>query len=220
MASDRTHSQQTLAHKRRGRKLGVKTVSDVVEQQRQAWLRRVTQEKGKNIQLCQLLRVPDSFVSHLTAGRRTFTDSIVERIEQVMHLPRGTIDAGLVVACETDAGSASLTVSHIAPACLSTKNHLTRRWLKPSKLTSPTNHGTNDFLNQTCYENPGNEKLLRATDAAQTKCFAERFGVLNFHLFPLNSPDFSVFQVSPGRMNQTRQVECSKHHFSDSKHLD
>lgn len=46
MASDRTHSQQTLAHKRRGRKLGVKTVSDVVEQQRQAWLRRVTQEKG------------------------------------------------------------------------------------------------------------------------------------------------------------------------------
>lgn len=119
MASDRTHSQQTLAHKRRGRKLGVKTVSAVVEQQRQAWLRRVTQEKGKNIQLCQLLRVPDSFVSHLTAGRRTFTDSIVERIEQVMQLPKGTIDAGLVVACETDADSASLTVSHIAPASCS-----------------------------------------------------------------------------------------------------
>lgn len=116
MATNRNHLSQALAHKRRGRKQGVKTVSDVVEQHRRAWLCQVTKEKGKNIELCRLLQVPDSFVSHLTAGRRTFTNAIVERIETVLKLPHGTIDSGLVVTRKDDSAVSIPSTSEPAHA--------------------------------------------------------------------------------------------------------
>jgi hypothetical protein len=82
------------SHKPRGRKLGVRTVSDGLESHRRAWLFRFTRPRGMNLRLCQLLSAPDSFVSHLLAGRRTFTNGITKRIEEVLGLVSGTIDAG------------------------------------------------------------------------------------------------------------------------------
>lgn len=78
---------------RRGRKAGVKTVSAGLEEKRRAWLSFATQGKGQKMHLCRLLGAPDSFVSHLLAGRRTFTDGITRRIEEVLHLEPGYIDA-------------------------------------------------------------------------------------------------------------------------------
>jgi hypothetical protein len=50
-------------------------------------------QRGANAELCCLLQAPDSFVSHLVSGRRTFTDAITARIEDVLGLTRGAIDA-------------------------------------------------------------------------------------------------------------------------------
>lgn len=110
--------QRPAQVKRRGRKLGVKTVSASLEQHRRAWLNSVTQEKGQNYKLCQLLGAPDSFVSHLLASRRTFTDGITRRIEEVLHLPPGTIDAAPVqpVAPVVPATSADTPPPQDSPA--------------------------------------------------------------------------------------------------------
>ncbi len=78
---------------RRGRKPG-KTVTSGIEHHRRNWLANYTKTRGQKSHLCTLLSAPDSLVSHLIAGRRTFTDRITEQIEIVSRLARGTIDAG------------------------------------------------------------------------------------------------------------------------------
>ena len=79
---------------RPGRKPGVKTVAESVESVRRNWLHTFLSTRGNNARLCELLNADDSFVSHLAAGRRTFTNAIVERIENVLEIPPGTIDSG------------------------------------------------------------------------------------------------------------------------------
>jgi plasmid maintenance system antidote protein VapI len=86
------------APKVRGRKPGVRTVSDAVCNKRRGWLSYYTREPGKKSKLGKMLQAPDSFISHLLAGRRTFTDNITCRIEEVLGLTPGTIDASDVVA--------------------------------------------------------------------------------------------------------------------------
>lgn len=105
MASNMSHITIGSPQKRRGRKRGVKTVSEAVEHHRRLWLSKLTQEKGKNAELCHLLKVPDSFVSHLTAGRRTFTDAITSKLESVLGLQPGTVDKGLTVSNESQAAT-------------------------------------------------------------------------------------------------------------------
>jgi hypothetical protein len=78
---------------KRGRKPGVKTVTRDKEEHRRAWLASAMTRRGANAELCCLLQAPDSFVSHLVSGRRTFTDAITARIEDVLGLTRGAIDA-------------------------------------------------------------------------------------------------------------------------------
>jgi len=81
---------------RRGRKAGVKTVALNVDESRRQWLKLVMAEPGLNAELCRRLVASDSFVSHLLAGRRTFTNSITWRIEDIFGLARGSIDAGVL----------------------------------------------------------------------------------------------------------------------------
>ena len=78
---------------KRGRKPGVKTVTKDKEEHRRAWLASAMTRRGANAELCCLLRAPDSFVSHLASGRRTFTDAVTARIEDVLGLKSGAIDA-------------------------------------------------------------------------------------------------------------------------------
>ncbi len=78
---------------RRGRKPGVRTVSATVNELRAQWLRDNTTEPGMKSRLGALLGASDSFVSHLIAGRRTFTDRTAALIEKVLGLEFGTIDA-------------------------------------------------------------------------------------------------------------------------------
>lgn len=114
MTTNMSHPLQVLPGKRRGRKAGVKTVSDEVLRHRRAWLTEATKEKGQNITLCHLLKAPDSFVSHLTAGRRTFTNAITARIETALGLPLGTIDSsGVAVECDN---SSPAVPTHITPS--------------------------------------------------------------------------------------------------------
>jgi hypothetical protein len=82
-----------LGVKPRGRRPGVRTVPDTVTARRAKWLRNFTKTPGMNMKLCCLLEASDSFVSHLLAGRRTFTNRIAEKIEQVLGLESGTIDS-------------------------------------------------------------------------------------------------------------------------------
>ena len=77
---------------KRGRKPGVKTVTKDKEEHRRLWLASAMARRGANAELCSLLHAPDSFVSHLVSGRRTFTDAITARIEDVLGLKRGAID--------------------------------------------------------------------------------------------------------------------------------
>jgi hypothetical protein len=81
----------------RGRKPG-QTVTDEICNQRRAWLYRCTRQPGKKVTLSKMLSAPDSFVSHLLAGRRTFTDSITRHFEAVLGLAPGTIDSSDVAA--------------------------------------------------------------------------------------------------------------------------
>lgn len=92
---------------KRGRKPGIKTVSSETNEQRRKWLLAVMAQPGANAELCRRLEAPDSFVSHLIAGRRTFTDALVRRIELVLGLTGGAIDAGIsprpiVHQCDVD----------------------------------------------------------------------------------------------------------------------
>lgn len=80
--------------RRPGRKAGVKTVAESVEFVRRKWLHTFLSTRGNNARLCELLNADDSFVSHLAAGRRTFTNAIVHRIENVLEIPPGSIDSG------------------------------------------------------------------------------------------------------------------------------
>lgn len=78
----------------RGRRPGIKTVSSETNEHRRQWLLAVMVQPGANAELCRLLEAPDSFVSHLLSGRRTFTDALARRIELVLGLTSGAIDAG------------------------------------------------------------------------------------------------------------------------------
>lgn len=80
---------------KRGRKLGVKTVSSETNEHRRQWLLAVVAQPGANAELCRRLKASDAFVSHLIAGRRTFTDALARRIELVLGLKSGAIDAGI-----------------------------------------------------------------------------------------------------------------------------
>lgn len=80
---------------KRGRKLGVKTVSSETNEHRRQWLLAVMAQPGANAELCRRLKASDAFVSHLIAGRRTFTDALAMRIELVLGLKSGGIDAGI-----------------------------------------------------------------------------------------------------------------------------
>jgi len=91
-------SMSTAGGAKRGRKPGVKTVSEDIERRRRNWLAATLAERGANAELCRLLLAPDSFVSHLASGRRTFTDAIAARIEHVLGLDEGSIDAGIHVS--------------------------------------------------------------------------------------------------------------------------
>jgi hypothetical protein len=85
--------EKSYRRSRRGRKPG-KTVTSSIEHHRRNWLANFTKTRGQKSHLCTLLSAPDSLISHLIAGRRTFTDRITEQIEIVSRLARGTIDAG------------------------------------------------------------------------------------------------------------------------------
>lgn len=80
---------------KRGRRLGVKTVSSATNEHRRQWLLAVMVQPGANAELCRLLDAPDSFVSHLISGRRTFTNALARRIELVLGLTSGAIDEGI-----------------------------------------------------------------------------------------------------------------------------
>jgi len=77
----------------RGRLPGVKTVSFEMEERRVGWLKNHLDKPGKKAELGRLLCASDSFVSHLLAGRRTFTDALCHKIEDAIGLARGSIDA-------------------------------------------------------------------------------------------------------------------------------
>lgn len=79
----------------RGRRAGIKTVSSETNEHRRQWLLAVIVQPGENAELCRLLEVPDSFVSHLISGRRTFTNALARRIELVLGLASGAIDEGI-----------------------------------------------------------------------------------------------------------------------------
>lgn len=79
----------------RGRRPGIKTVSSATNEHRRQWLLAVMVQPGANAELCRVLEAPDSFVSHLMSGRRTFTDALARRIELVLGLASGAIDAGV-----------------------------------------------------------------------------------------------------------------------------
>lgn len=88
--------------RRRGRKPGVKTVTLDISERRRQWLQNyVRSGHGRNAALCASMKMSDSFVSHLTSGRRTFTDSLARRIEEVLGLNVGDIDAGVIPASTT-----------------------------------------------------------------------------------------------------------------------
>lgn len=80
---------------KRGRRPGIKTVSPETNERRRQWLLAVMESPGANAELCRLLEAPDSFVSHLLSGRRTFTDALARRIELVLGFTSGAIDAGI-----------------------------------------------------------------------------------------------------------------------------
>lgn len=80
---------------KRGRRPGVKTVSAETNERRRQWLLAVMEPPGANEELCRLLAAPDSFISHLLSGRRTFTDALARRIEAVLGLVGGAIDVGV-----------------------------------------------------------------------------------------------------------------------------
>ena len=96
MEAERTGSPVSI--KRRGRRPGIRTVSDAIESHRREWLRDYTKAPGMKVWLCKQLDAPDSLVSHLLAGRRTFTDRITRHIELVLGLKIGTIDFERVTA--------------------------------------------------------------------------------------------------------------------------
>lgn len=79
----------------RGRRPGIKTVSSETNEHRRQWLLAVMVQPGANAELCRLLDAPDSFVSHLISGRRTFTNALARRIELVLGLTNGAIDEGI-----------------------------------------------------------------------------------------------------------------------------
>lgn len=103
--------QQQQQPVRRGRKAGVKSVTEHIELARRAWLDKATQAKGSKSQLCRLLQAPDSFVAHLLSGRRTFTDKITEKIEIVMGLEPGTIDKATPEASAPQMPASAMPVS-------------------------------------------------------------------------------------------------------------
>ncbi|UCV23595.1 hypothetical protein [Ferribacterium limneticum] len=80
---------------KRGRRPGVKTVSPETNQRRRQWLLAVMESPCANAELCRQLEAPDSFVSHLLSGRRTFTNALARRIEAVLGLTSGAIDAAM-----------------------------------------------------------------------------------------------------------------------------
>lgn len=77
----------TATARKRGRKPGQISIPQEVQEFRLAQLRDLTREPGSKSRLCRLLGAPDSFISHLAAGRRTVTDAIAERICEVLELP-------------------------------------------------------------------------------------------------------------------------------------
>jgi hypothetical protein len=101
---------------RRGRKPGVRTVSATVNELRAQWLRDITTGPGIKTRLSSLLGAPDSFVSHLIAGRRTFTDRTAASIEKVLGLEVGTIDAEARAAYEDVSNTATGTDNDTACA--------------------------------------------------------------------------------------------------------
>lgn len=95
---------------KRGRKLGVKTVSSETNEHRRQWLLAVMVQPGANAELCRRLKTSDAFVSHLISGRRTFTDALARRIELKLDLTSGAIDAGIFprpIVCQHDVGDSA-----------------------------------------------------------------------------------------------------------------
>lgn len=73
---------------RRGRRPGQISISPELQALRLERVRELTSQPGSKARLCRLMGMPDSYVSHLVAGRRTITDSIAEKLVEALKLPK------------------------------------------------------------------------------------------------------------------------------------
>lgn len=84
--------------KQRGRKPGQKSIAPETQAFRLEKLLALTAEPGSKARLCRLLGAPDSFMSHLCAGRRSMTDAVSEQIRTVLGLPEGYFDVPMATS--------------------------------------------------------------------------------------------------------------------------
>jgi hypothetical protein len=85
-----------------------------------------------------MLGATDSFLSHLLAGRRTFTNAITERIESVLGLEKGTIDGGTAVTLKSASVGfvAASTKKKLNPVLERTLTELMATALRQNRLSN------------------------------------------------------------------------------------
>ena len=122
---------------KRGRKPGVKTVTIDLNEHRRNWLASNLRLPGANAELGRMLGATDSFLSHLLAGRRTFTNAITERIENVLGLDKGTIDAGTAVTLKSaSVGFVAASTMKLNPVLERTLTELMATALRENRLSN------------------------------------------------------------------------------------
>ena len=127
----------TVTAAKRGRKPGVKTVTIDLNEHRRNWLASNLRLPGANAELCRMLGATDSFLSHLLAGRRTFTNAITERIENVLGLDKGTIDAGTAVTLKSaSVGFVAASTMKLNPVLERTLTELMATALRENRLSN------------------------------------------------------------------------------------
>ena len=127
----------TVGAAKRGRKPGVKTVPIDLNEHRRNWLASTLRLPGTNAELCRMLGATDSFLSHLLAGRRTFTNAITERIESVLGLDKGTIDAGTAVTLKpASVGFGAASTKKLNPVLERTLTELMATALRENRLSN------------------------------------------------------------------------------------
>ena len=128
----------TVRAAKRGRKPGVKTVPIDLNEHRRNWLASTLRLPGTNAELCRMLGATDSFLSHLLAGRRTFTNAITERIESVLGLEKGTIDGGTAVTLKSASVGfvAASTKKKLNPVLERTLTELMATALRENRLSN------------------------------------------------------------------------------------